>query len=87
MHAEHAAMVDVAIVGASAAGLAAAIAAGESAMTASGASNDSRVPNGSGDRQPPTIVLLEGARKPGAKILASGGGRCNVTNARVSERD
>lgn len=31
--------------------------------------------------------MLESARKPGAKILVSGGGRCNVTNARVTERD
>lgn len=30
---------------------------------------------------------MDGARKPGAKILVSGGGRCNVTNARVTERD
>jgi hypothetical protein len=34
-----------------------------------------------------SVVLLEGARKPGAKILVSGGGRCNVTNTSVSERD
>ena len=34
-----------------------------------------------------TVVVLDGARKPGAKILVSGGGRCNVTNASVSERD
>jgi predicted Rossmann fold flavoprotein len=33
------------------------------------------------------IVLLEGAARPGAKILVSGGARCNVTNAVVSERD
>ncbi len=33
------------------------------------------------------IVLLDGAAKPGAKILVSGGGRCNVTNVAVSERD
>ena len=31
--------------------------------------------------------MLEGARTPGAKILVSGGTRCNVTNASVSERD
>ena len=30
-------------------------------------------------------MLLEGARKPGAKILISGGGRCNVTNTVVTE--
>jgi hypothetical protein len=34
-----------------------------------------------------SVVLLEGARRPGAKILVSGGGRCNVTNTRVTERD
>jgi predicted Rossmann fold flavoprotein len=34
-----------------------------------------------------SVVLLDGARKPGAKILVSGGSRCNVTNAFVSERD
>jgi len=34
-----------------------------------------------------SILILEGARRPGAKILVSGGGRCNVTNAVVTERD
>src|SRR5471030_1197709 len=34
-----------------------------------------------------SIVLIEGARRPGAKILVSGGSRCNVTNIHVSERD
>jgi predicted Rossmann fold flavoprotein len=33
------------------------------------------------------VAVLDGAKKPGAKILVSGGGRCNVTNASVSERD
>ncbi len=33
------------------------------------------------------IVLLDGARRPGAKILVSGGGRCNVTNTVVSDDD
>ncbi len=33
------------------------------------------------------IVCLEGARTLGAKILVSGGGRCNVTNRVVTERD
>lgn len=59
---------DVAIIGAGAAGLATAIAAGRS------------------DRQG-SIVLLDGAKRPGAKILVSGGGRCNVTNAAVTDRD
>jgi predicted Rossmann fold flavoprotein len=33
------------------------------------------------------VAVLDGARSLGAKILISGGGRCNVTNALVSERD
>jgi len=33
------------------------------------------------------VLLLDSAAKPGAKILVSGGSRCNVTNARVTERD
>jgi len=61
---------DIAIIGAGAAGLAAAIAAGDAAA-------------GSAQR----IVLIEGARKPGAKILVSGGGRCNVTNQVVTSDD
>jgi predicted Rossmann fold flavoprotein len=33
------------------------------------------------------VLLLDGAAKPGAKILVSGGGRCNVTNTVVAETD
>jgi hypothetical protein len=33
------------------------------------------------------VVCVDGARTIGAKILVSGGGRCNVTNRTVSERD
>lgn len=33
------------------------------------------------------ITLLDGAPRIGAKILVSGGGRCNVTNARVTADD
>jgi len=33
------------------------------------------------------VLLLDGARQPGAKILVSGGSRCNVTNAVVSDAD
>jgi hypothetical protein len=33
------------------------------------------------------VTLFEGAKRPEAKILVSGGARCNVTNAVVSERD
>ncbi len=58
------------IVGAGAAGLAAAIFAGEAAQ-------------GTALR----ILLLDGAKKPGAKILVSGGGRCNVTNDVVRPED
>jgi predicted Rossmann fold flavoprotein len=58
---------DILIVGAGAAGLAAAIFAGRLTRRA--------------------ILLVDGATRPGAKILVSGGSRCNVTNATVSERD
>ncbi|MBW8869053.1 MAG: FAD-dependent oxidoreductase, partial [Acidobacteria bacterium] len=34
-----------------------------------------------------TVLLLDSSARPGAKILVSGGSRCNVTNATVSERD
>ena len=60
--------VDLAIVGAGAAGLMAAIQAGRSAP---------------GKR----ILLLDGARSLGAKILVAGGGRCNVTHYEVSADD
>jgi hypothetical protein len=33
------------------------------------------------------VVLLDSAARPGAKILVSGGSRCNVTNVAVSEAD
>ncbi len=33
------------------------------------------------------VLVLDGARKLGAKILVSGGGRCNVTHERVTESD
>jgi len=58
----------IVIVGAGAAGLAAAIFAARH-----------------GVRDP--VVLVEGAARPGAKILVSGGSRCNVTNAVVTEAD
>jgi predicted Rossmann fold flavoprotein len=34
-----------------------------------------------------SVVLVDSAKRPGAKILVSGGSRCNVTNAIVSESD
>jgi hypothetical protein len=33
------------------------------------------------------VLVLDGARRVGAKILVSGGSRCNVTNRVVTERD
>lgn len=62
---EHA---DLAIVGAGASGLWAAIEAGRAAPGLK-------------------ILLLERAARPGAKILVSGGGRCNVGNRRVRAGD
>lgn len=59
------------IVGAGAAGLAAAVFAGETARQAG----------------PSRIVLLDGAKSIGAKILVSGGGRCNVTHDEVVPTD
>lgn len=39
-------------------------------------------------RRPESVVVaMDGAKKPGAKILVSGGGRCNVTNTVVSAAD
>jgi predicted Rossmann fold flavoprotein len=63
---------DVAVVGAGAAGLAASIFAAEAAAT---------------DGHARRIVLLDGAKTIGAKILVSGGGRCNVTHEVVSPID
>jgi predicted Rossmann fold flavoprotein len=60
--------IDVAIVGAGAAGVATAI----FAKTANPSAR---------------VVVFDGARKPGAKILVSGGSRCNVTNSIVTEAD
>ena len=60
--------VDIAIVGAGAAGLAAGIFSAET-------------------RPNIKIALLDGARSIGAKILVSGGGRCNLTNERVTPAD
>jgi predicted Rossmann fold flavoprotein len=63
---------DVAVIGAGAAGLAASIFAAETV--------------GMGDRRR-RIVLLDSAKKIGAKILISGGGRCNVTHEVVASTD
>jgi predicted Rossmann fold flavoprotein len=34
-----------------------------------------------------SVLLVDSAKRPGAKILVSGGSRCNVTNAAVSDAD
>ena len=59
-------MYDVAVVGAGAAGLTAAIFAARSGAR---------------------VIALDGAKKLGAKILISGGGRCNVTHDVVHSED
>ena len=66
--------VDIAIVGGGAAGLTAAIFAAD---TLAG-----RVEGGN-----VRLVVLDGAKNLGAKILISGGGRCNVTHATVRSQD
>ena len=63
---------DVAVVGAGAAGLAASIFAAEATTR---------------DGHARRIVLLDGAKTIGAKILVSGGGRCNVPHEVVSPID
>lgn len=63
---------DVAVVGAGAAGLAASIFAAEAATK---------------DGHAQRIILLDGAKTIGAKILVSGGSRCNVTHEVVSPLD
>lgn len=62
---------DIVCVGAGAAGLAAGIFSAGAAC----------------DREPLRIMVLDGARKIGAKILISGGGRCNVTHDQVTHED
>ncbi len=64
--------VRLAVVGAGAAGLTAAIFAAEAQAQAG---------------LPGRVVLLDGAARLGAKILVSGGGRCNVTHEIVTARD
>jgi predicted Rossmann fold flavoprotein len=70
---------DVVVVGAGAAGLLAALAA-RGAVGDDGGARD--VPDDA-----PSVLVLDASPKIGLKILASGGGRCNVTNAHVDERD
>src|SRR5262244_2117608 len=65
-------MWDIAVIGVGAAGLAAGIFAAESAQAKG---------------QALRIVLLDSAKKIGAKILVSGGGRCNVTHDEIHLED
>lgn len=65
-------VVNVAVVGAGAAGLTTAIAAAETLAQ---------------DGIPGRVLVLDGAKQIGAKILVSGGGRCNVTHEIVTPRD
>lgn len=71
---------DVLVVGAGAAGLFAALAARGAIAPDGGV--PAEAPVGA-----PEVVLLNNEARLGLKILVSGGGRCNVTNARVDERD
>src|SRR5580704_502113 len=64
---------DIAIVGAGAAGMAAGIFAAEAARE--------------GGIAHPRIILLDGPKTIGAKILVSGGGRCNVTHDEICPED
>ncbi|HXH91301.1 MAG TPA: aminoacetone oxidase family FAD-binding enzyme [Thermoanaerobaculia bacterium] len=63
---------DVAVIGAGAAGLMAAISAGRAARERG---------------VPLRIAAIDSAKKIGAKILISGGGRCNITNEVVRGQD
>jgi len=63
---------DILVIGAGAAGLFAATWAGRTAAAA-------------GRRL--SIAVIDSARRPGAKILVAGGGRCNVTHRQVTEAD
>jgi predicted Rossmann fold flavoprotein len=87
---------DLIIVGAGAAGLMAAISAGRTARAAgipalrAGSpgkyGSTVHVPPGSESRGTDArIIVLDGARSLGAKILVAGGGRCNVTHHHVDE--
>jgi predicted Rossmann fold flavoprotein len=62
----------IVVVGAGAAGLTGAMVAAETL---------------SKEETPGQVVVLDGAKRIGAKILVSGGGRCNVTHDAVTPRD
>ena len=87
--------VDVAVIGAGAAGLMTAIQAARaghaSATIQSGAHADTdSARTNTGLNQAPAalrVVALDGAPRIGIKILVAGGGRCNVTHHAVREHD
>ncbi|QPD02740.1 MAG: hypothetical protein Nkreftii_000514 [Candidatus Nitrospira kreftii] len=64
--------VSVTVVGGGAAGLTAAIAAADILLK---------------EKAPGRVIVLDGAKHIGAKILVSGGGRCNVTHDAVTPKD
>ena len=66
--------IDIAVIGGGAAGLTAAIFAAETLKAR---------PKEAG----PRVLVLDGAKSIGTKILVSGGGRCNVTHAEVRSED
>lgn len=68
---------DLIIIGGGAAGLATGIFAARAAAARSNPRS----------ARSPRIVLLDGARTLGAKLLVAGGGRCNVTNVAVQPSD
>ena len=70
---------DVLVVGAGAAGLFAALAARGALDPDAGEG----LPMG----HAPDVVLLNNEARLGLKILVSGGGRCNLTNVQVDEKD
>lgn len=61
--------VEIAVVGGGASGLMAALTAAEEQKK---------------QRRPVSVWVLEGAQKPGRKLLATGNGRCNLTNTQMS---
>ncbi|NJN69750.1 MAG: aminoacetone oxidase family FAD-binding enzyme [Nitrospira sp.] len=63
---------NVVVVGGGAAGLTAAIAAADTLLK---------------EKIPGRVIVLDGAKQIGAKILVSGGGRCNVTHDIVTPKD
>ena len=71
---------DIVVVGAGAAGLFAALSASEAIAIPSDTLRDER-------RTRLSICILDATKRPGLKILVSGGGRCNLTNARVEVDD